>query len=413
MEQSNQFRIKEIKKKFDLAISYQGSSKVYLKTQNNEYWNFYFQAGHLIWATSSKHRVRRLYRTIQKNCPTVDCHEIKLREKEVSELWGYLVVYILYKRKQVTLEKLETIIQEIVEEVLFDLWQALPRVKVIEHFVEGMKSPMASVLKSALLKQPTVKLDASEVYNQSIKEWESWLKAGLNAYSPNLALVIKDADSLEEVTSSSTFLKLSILVDGNKTLRELAIVTKKDTLALLHSFLGHIEQHYLELIEVQDAYIFTNTTDSLVAKFSSSSGSENKNLSRVIPNEQPLIVCIDDSSIVCDQICRMVNNLGFSFIGIQESIQALGILLENKPDLIFLDLVMPIINGHELCSQIRRIPLFKDIPIIILTSNDRVVDRVRSKMAGATELISKPIDKAKIFSLIYKYCDSKPLVSKV
>jgi two-component system, chemotaxis family, response regulator PixG len=77
--------------------------------------------------------------------------------------------------------------------------------------------------------------------------------------------------------------------------------------------------------------------------------------------------------------------------------------LEQKPDLIFLNLVMPITNGYELCSQIRRVSLFKETPIVILTGNDGIIDRFRVKMAGASDFISKPIEKDKIVSVIYKY----------
>ena len=413
MEPSNQFKTQEIRSKFDLAISSQEISKVYIEAQNNEYWNFYFQSGYLIWATSSKHRVRRLYRTIQSNCPSVNCQEIKLREKEVSELWGFLVISILHKRKQISLENLKQIIEEIAVEVLFDLFQASSEIKVIEHFFEGSANPKAVVLKGSLLKKPLVKLNAREIYSQSEKQWDTWLKADFAAYSPNLALVIENGDGLESVTSNSTYLKLSLLVDGKRTLRELAVTTKQDILTLLRSFSSYVEQGYLDFVKVEDAYIISaSSTFEKTTQSTSPQSVKSRPSSRIVKSEQPLIVCIDDSPMVCDQICRMVNNVGFSFIGIQESIQALTILLEHKPDLIFLDLVMPVTNGYELCSQIRRISLFRDTPIIILTGNDGVIDRVRSKMAGATEFIAKPIDKTKIFSLIYKYCDSKSLTGK-
>ena len=78
-------------------------------------------------------------------------------------------------------------------------------------------------------------------------------------------------------------------------------------------------------------------------------------------------------------------------------------LLEQKPDLIFLDLVMPIANGYEICSQIRRISAFKDTPIIILTSNDGIVDRVRARMVGATDFLAKPIEREKVLRVAHRY----------
>ncbi|MCL1489314.1 MAG: response regulator [Pseudanabaena sp. Salubria-1] len=64
---------------------------------------------------------------------------------------------------------------------------------------------------------------------------------------------------------------------------------------------------------------------------------------------------------------------------------------------------MPIVGGYELCTQIRRIPEFKDTPILILTSNDTFVDRIRSKFVGATAFISKTSGNEKIGEQIQRY----------
>jgi chemotaxis family two-component system response regulator PixG len=64
---------------------------------------------------------------------------------------------------------------------------------------------------------------------------------------------------------------------------------------------------------------------------------------------------------------------------------------------------MPVVGGYELCTQIRRIPEFKDTPILILTSNDTFVDRLRSKFVGATSFISKAAGNDKIGEQISRY----------
>lgn len=414
MNANNSFDATNIKLKFDLAIQSSGTSKIYIKTVDEEYWNFYFQSGYLIWATSGTHRLRRLYRVINKYCPEVNCQQIQLREKEISELWGYLILVVLYKRNQVTREKLKSIIQEIAREVLFDLFQSLTKVNKIELITENSQHPMRTILKSVLLKKPIVNLKLENVFPQSKAAWDAWVKAKLKPYSPNMALVIKDDESLENATNSNTYLKLSFLVDGKKTIRDLAVATKQDSLTLLRSFLGYIENGYLEIKQVEDEYLaILNSVSSKVRSIDSPVKSDLGQDSalrdrprEVIQEKQPLIVCIDDSSIVCQEMCKIINSTGYRFVGIRESIQALPVLLEQKPDLIFLDLVMPITNGYELCSQIRRISLFKETPVVILTGNDGVIDRVRAKMAGASDFMSKPIEKSRIINAINKYISS-------
>ncbi len=94
---------------------------------------------------------------------------------------------------------------------------------------------------------------------------------------------------------------------------------------------------------------------------------------------------------------------GFRFIKIQDAVQALPILIEHKPDLIFLDLVMPVASGYEICAQLRRISLFANTPVIILTGSDGLLDRVRAKVVGSTDFITKPVAVDKVMAVVRKY----------
>jgi two-component system, chemotaxis family, response regulator PixG len=84
-------------------------------------------------------------------------------------------------------------------------------------------------------------------------------------------------------------------------------------------------------------------------------------------------------------------------------LQGISILLDRKPDLLFLDLIMPNTNGYELCTFLRKTSAFQDTPIVILTGNDGVVDRVRAKLTGASEFLSKPPESARVLQVIEKY----------
>jgi two-component system, chemotaxis family, response regulator PixG len=406
VEFKNSFNATDLKAQFDLALRAEENSKIYIETVNEEYWNFYFQSGSLIWATSSKHRMRRLYRIINKYCPEVNCQEIQLREKEISELWGYLMLVVIYKRDRITIENLQLIITEIAQEVLFDLFQSLPQVKKIEYVGENSKHSMRAILKSILLKKPLIKLTATTIYRNAEANWEAWLKADLAAYSPNMALVIRDDESLENATNSNTYLKLAFLVDGKKTLRDLAVATKQECLTLLRSFSSYIESGYLGIKEVEDEYLAIH--NSVVSQVQLIEPLTNKSdrSREIVCEQQYLIACIDNNLTVCQEMCNIVNSIGYGFVSITEPIQALSTLSDRKPDLIFLNLVMPMTNGYEICSQIRRISFFKETPIIILTANDGIIDRVRAKMAGASDFISKPVEKAKIVGIIDKYLKS-------
>ncbi|MBA3789562.1 response regulator, partial [Patescibacteria group bacterium] len=117
----------------------------------------------------------------------------------------------------------------------------------------------------------------------------------------------------------------------------------------------------------------------------------------------PLIAYIDDSRMDSKIMGQVLTKAGLRYINIQDSVQALPMLLEQRPSLIFLDLVMPIANGYEICAQIRRTSIFKDTPVIIVTGNDGIVDRVRAKIVRSTDFLAKPIDTKKVLAIIRKY----------
>ena len=75
--------------------------------------------------------------------------------------------------------------------------------------------------------------------------------------------------------------------------------------------------------------------------------------------------------------------------------------------MIFLDVVMPHISGYELCAKLRQHPDFAETPIVFLTSNDGVLDRLRAKMVGSSDFMSKTIDPDKLLQLISRHLSQK------
>ncbi|MBX2865714.1 MAG: response regulator [Leptolyngbyaceae cyanobacterium MAG.088] len=107
--------------------------------------------------------------------------------------------------------------------------------------------------------------------------------------------------------------------------------------------------------------------------------------------EKPTVVHVEDSPADSQKMARIVHKAGFHHVVLSDSLQALPRLLEIKPQLIFLDLVMPIVSGYELCAQLRRISAFQQTPIFIVTNNNGIADRLRARITGASGFIAKPI----------------------
>jgi chemotaxis family two-component system response regulator PixG len=107
--------------------------------------------------------------------------------------------------------------------------------------------------------------------------------------------------------------------------------------------------------------------------------------------------------MVCKAMGQVIRAAGYDFLAITEGAKAIPTLLAQKPDLVFLDLVMPDTNGYEICSSLRKISRFKEIPIVILSGNDGLVDQVRARLLGATDFLSKPMEPIVILSVIRKH----------
>ena len=109
------------------------------------------------------------------------------------------------------------------------------------------------------------------------------------------------------------------------------------------------------------------------------------------------------TTLVLRQAIKIFEPMGFEVLTITEPLQSVSILLQRKPDLIFLDLIMPNTNGYELCTFLRKTTTFQEIPIVILTGRDGVIDRVRAKMAGSSDFLSKPPDPTKVLQILRKF----------
>lgn len=116
-------------------------------------------------------------------------------------------------------------------------------------------------------------------------------------------------------------------------------------------------------------------------------------------NLSSLIVCIDDSKTVQKQVRMTLEAGGYRVLGITDPTLALKKLSQHQPAVIFLDINMPKLNGYDLCSLLRKSQKFKDIPIVMLTGRDGMIDRVRAKIVGATDYLTKPCDPNKLLTL--------------
>lgn len=103
-----------------------------------------------------------------------------------------------------------------------------------------------------------------------------------------------------------------------------------------------------------------------------------------------VLIC-DDSSPERLHISRIVAGAGCTVILAHGGKEALELAKKEKPDLIFLDVIMPEWDGYETCRQLRTDPETRDIPVVFVTGNNKKSDLFYAKMQGGKDLIGKPV----------------------
>lgn len=107
---------------------------------------------------------------------------------------------------------------------------------------------------------------------------------------------------------------------------------------------------------------------------------------------QPRIVVADDDPIVVRFLTSVFQGEGFEVRGAEDGERALQMIRENRPDIVILDLVMPFMDGFEVCRQVRQTAETSRLPVIILSMRDKEQDALRAFELGANDYVRKPFN---------------------
>ena len=118
--------------------------------------------------------------------------------------------------------------------------------------------------------------------------------------------------------------------------------------------------------------------------------------------KQKSILVVDDSPTIRKLVAYTLEKCGYRVIPAVDGSDALAKVGEVKPDLVFLDVVMPNLDGYQVCKFIREMK--KDLPVVMLSGKDGFFDKVRGKVAGSTAYITKPFDAQTLIEAARKYC---------
>jgi twitching motility two-component system response regulator PilG len=116
------------------------------------------------------------------------------------------------------------------------------------------------------------------------------------------------------------------------------------------------------------------------------------------------IMVIDDSRTIRRTAETLLQKEGYQVIAATDGFEALSMIADNKPDLIFLDVMMPRLDGYQTCALLKHHQVFRHTPVVMLSSKDGLFDRARGRVVGSDDYITKPFTRDELLKVIEQYC---------
>lgn len=117
----------------------------------------------------------------------------------------------------------------------------------------------------------------------------------------------------------------------------------------------------------------------------------------------PTVLVVDDSPTVRKIVQMTLQREHIRVITASDALSALTAVADEMPALILLDIQLPRMDGYNICQIIRKHMQFRSIPIIMLSGKDGLFDKMRGRLAGSTEYLTKPFDSAELVQTVKKY----------
>jgi adenylate cyclase len=129
--------------------------------------------------------------------------------------------------------------------------------------------------------------------------------------------------------------------------------------------------------------------------------------------ERPLILAVDDEPANLALLRKLLIHQGYDVVEAVDGASALDAVAEHQPDLVCLDVMMPRVDGVEVCRRLRSQPRHAGLPILLLTALNSAEDRARGLEAGANDFLSKPFDEVELFARVRSLLRTKALQDRL
>ncbi len=115
------------------------------------------------------------------------------------------------------------------------------------------------------------------------------------------------------------------------------------------------------------------------------------------------VLVIDDSKTIRRTAETLLKKAGCEVATADDGFEALAKIADQRPHIIFVDIMMPRLDGYQTCSLIKRNQSFKNTPVIMLSSKDGLFDKARGRIVGSEEYLTKPFTKEELLGAIRRH----------
>jgi twitching motility two-component system response regulator PilG len=342
------------------------------KAPTEHSWFVFFLNGQIIYAADSESNLSRLRDHLRRYKVDRALDNISVpaiatvNAPEYGHLWALLENHVL------TPAQGRNIIQSMVQETLFDLLSLHQGSFIFE-------------ISPALSPQLTT-LEIGSLVTKIMKQVQEWKQFHPHIQSPDQCPMIADPTQLRETLTENTFKTLGRWVDGKTSIRQMARYLNRDILTVAKAIYPYVQQGLVQLF-----YPASEEAGGSSRDFGQSQ------------DKIPRVVCIDDGATIRKAVEYILNEHGYEASAISNPLKALSLVFQLKPDLILCDIAMPELDGYEICAMLRKSTAFRQTPIVMLTGKDGFIDRVKARMVGATDYLTKPFGESELLMLVEKY----------
>jgi len=333
----------------------QRTGELLIESSAGKFWFLFFDNGELIYATDTDSNLTRLRDylhglELDNALDRLGPSKLGINVLEYGQIWSLLESNILNTAQA------KSILESTMREVLFDILSLYQGTFVFE--ISPALTPKLTKLKLSSL---------SSEYARHLQTWKKFYP------------VLQSINQCPVLLSNEALPHLSTWIDGKTSMRQLSRYSGLD--------ICQIGQAIYEAIALaQVAITPLAMSEPPQVKVQSSR-----------------ILCIDDSVTICRAVEYILHNHGYEVTAVSSPTKALSLIFQHKPDLVLCDIAMPELDGYELCGMLRKSSAFAKVPIIMLTGKDGFIDRVKARMVGATEYLTKPFGEKELLTTVEKY----------